>query len=349
MKKEWLISGNSYIPTETSHIVPVLPKGVYKIELNPRTMELYLDKTQDEFHLPKKIYNLERPFINRCKTSWDNTTGNMGILLNGLRGTGKSVTAEILANELGLPVILITQMRDGMITFLNNIQGDIIVFIDEYDKIFNRYDNTLLSIMDGALKTEYRIMFLLTSNDVMLEKNMIQRPGRIRYIKSFGDLTLDVIHEVVDDMLIHTELRDEVIDFISDLEIITMDLVRAIVQETNIHHESPKAFEDVFNVTDQTREKFDIYLLNDGVKTKCKTASISGAYYPFKVTDVGLDIYADGYELGEIVQVLNASQLVVAKTKYGSELGDEEKVEYATYIFDKVKKKHGAFLNPLTF
>jgi hypothetical protein len=312
MKSVWSKSGNSYRLDEVSHQSQTLPVGIYRLEFNSTFNFFYLDHVQEQFEFPYKIYGVETDFINRVKKSWENTTGNMGVLLNGLKGTGKTVTAELICNTLAMPVILVQKHYEGLVSFLNSIQQDVIIFIDEYEKIYNKYDNALLSVMDGAFRTGSRKVFLLTTNDLSIEKNMLQRPSRIRYIKTYTDLTLDVIMEVVDDKLIYPSLRDKTIKMISELPIITMDLVKAVVEEVNIHNEDPAFFKDIFNVQGDQNDIYNVFILNeDGSKTEYQKNSVVHPHY-FSAYEEGESLYINKRYVGVIEKFINKSQLLVS-------------------------------------
>jgi hypothetical protein len=75
------------VPTET---IDNLPVGVYKIELNEKLNEIYIQHQYDKFVFNHKIYEMESEFINRVILTYQQTSGNLGVLLNGLRGTGKN-------------------------------------------------------------------------------------------------------------------------------------------------------------------------------------------------------------------------------------------------------------------
>ena len=367
MNSIWSKSGSSYRLSEISHQQQTLPAGVYRLEYNEAFGFFHLDHVQDKFSFPYKIYGVETDFIQRVKKSWDNTTGNMGVLLNGLKGTGKTVTAELICNEMDIPVILVQKHYGGIVTFLNSIQQDVIIFIDEYEKIYNKYDNSLLSVMDGAFRTDSRKMFLLTTNELTIEKNMLQRPSRIRYIKSYTDLTLDVIMEVVDDKLVHKHLREQTIKMISELPIITMDLVKSVIEEVNIHNEDPALFKSIFNVQGDQSEMYNVYTIaEDGSKVLfAKDASVSPAY--FSSYDEGDSLYVQRQRVGTIVKFINKSQMLVeidrplkamvkdekvtAKLTVLQSLlkeNDEEEVEYrenVMFFFEPATKTHRSFNN----
>ena len=71
-------------------------------------------------------------------TSFKGRKGNLGILLEGLKGTGKSLQAKHLCKNAGLPVILFTADWHGptLEKFLARIKQSAILFFDEFEKIY---------------------------------------------------------------------------------------------------------------------------------------------------------------------------------------------------------------------
>lgn len=342
MKNQWVSSGDEFRMRSVSQNLAALPRAVYKVQED--RFGFYMTRISDEFQLPEKVYGMERPFIERVKKSWANTTGNMGILLNGTRGTGKTVTAEILANELGLPVIIINQQFENQITdFINELQDDCVIFFDEYDKIFEKYSSTLLTVMDGVLRTDIRIMFLLTTNDDHLNDNMYQRPSRIRYIKTFGNMDPDVVMEIVDDLLVHKHLTGETVRFISELSIITMDLVKSIIQEVNIHEESPYMFGDIFNITSNERSYKLTHIKEDNTEEVIYQNATLDDYLtiPFNVMDIGNSLYMNGKWQGTIREIVDANTIIADIREHR----DKEEVTISrTLNITPVKRKHYSFV-----
>jgi len=271
--RNWSQHGNAFIKVETTNVVPRLPQGILTVHFK-QSGEPFLVLDRLKFTFPYKVYQTERKFVERVNITFKNTNENLGILLNGIKGTGKSVTAEQICNDLmkeyDMPIILITQNFGGIDHFLSSIDQDIIVFVDEFEKTFANSEDeerwsggnqsrVLLSLMDGALKSEHRRVFVFTTNKVYIDENLLERPGRIRYKKEFGDLTKEAVEEIVDDMLRHKQHKEAIIAYISTLNIITVDIVKAVVQEVNIHNEEPEDFRDVFNVSTKKSNKWDIY------------------------------------------------------------------------------------------
>lgn len=362
MNNNWVTSSNIYALKEISQQSPKLPVAVYKFNVMGMAEEPVLERLFDKFNFPYKIYGLEKDFIDRSKTAFDNTTGNLGIILNGVKGTGKTVTAEQICNNMNLPVIIVPFHHGKLIGFLNEIPQDVVVMIDEYEKIYDGYENSLLTIMDGVLKTQNRIMFVLTTNSLRVDNNLLQRPGRIRYIKAYSDLTIDVIIEIVDDLLIATELRRECIEYISSLEIITIDLVKAIINEVNIFKESPQLFKPYFNAKERRANRVTVHMEIDGVDellvSEGATNVIIGELDKLSHGYLSLnDYYAGRYvtHVGEDTLVVSTEDkndiLPFARTiknaafkKYFKNLPSVEKV-VLTLKFSQRKENHIAFNN----
>lgn len=213
-----------------------LPLGVYNVGLSLEGW--YLEKYADEFTFDYKIYGLETEFCEHVIKTFENTTGNLGIMLTGTKGTGKTVTAKILANAFKLPVIIVKDMggnNQGMIEYFSSFNFDSILFFDEFEKNFSEKDSTILQIMDGVYNIGYRKIFLLTTNQMTVNENLVGRPSRIRYVKKFGNLDLKTVREYLDDNLKVKEAYQDLINYIDTLSISTIDILKSIVNEVNIH------------------------------------------------------------------------------------------------------------------
>lgn len=259
-------SGNVFLKRGASYnitpgnfeVLQVLDDGIYEIFCNPISGELSLIRIADKFHFGFKLYGLDENLCNHVIDTYNKQEAkrNLGVLLNGAKGTGKTVTAKYLANKLGLPIIICDAPYRGLANFLANINHDCIFFFDEFEKNFRmKCDDEecagedLLSIMDGVYNSDNCHVFLFTTNELKINENMLCRPSRIRYIKSFPD-TLDrkVLEEFIDDNLKYPEYKQEVIDFVERLTMATIDIVKTIIDEINIHHCSIDTFKSFFNI-----------------------------------------------------------------------------------------------------
>lgn len=252
-KQIWLQDGNIFnqgSATTVSH-PEGLPKGIYEVKLS--MTGFYLSKIAESFTFDYKLYGLNQKFIDYVLKTYENTTGNLGILLDGIKGSGKTVVAKELCNHLQLPVILVQSMgddtNDKLIKYLSTaIDFDCIFFFDEYEKEF-KDSSDVLSFMDGTYNSIYRKIFLLTTNELNVDPNLLGRPSRIRYKKSFGNLSEEVTREILNDILKDKTAIEKVIELTHSMNIITIDLIKAIATEINIHGaEALPDIKETFNI-----------------------------------------------------------------------------------------------------
>ena len=252
-KQIWLQDGNIFnqgSATTVSH-PEGLPKGIYEVKLS--MAGFYLSKIAESFTFDYKLYGLNKKFIDYVLKTYENTTGNLGILLDGIKGTGKTVVAKEICNHLQLPVILVQSMgsdtNDKLIKYLSTaIDFDCIFFFDEYEKEF-KDSSDVLSFMDGTYNSIYRKVFLLTTNELNVDPNLLGRPSRIRYKKSFGNLSEEVTREILNDILEDKTAIEKVIELTHSMNIITIDLIKAIATEINIHGaEALPDIKETFNI-----------------------------------------------------------------------------------------------------
>jgi hypothetical protein len=314
---EWNVQGLKHYLLPQANIAQTLEPAIYILNFDKITNQLYLDRDKDSFNFDYKIYDLDKKFIDRVVKTYHNTKNNLGILLHGIKGTGKSVTAKMICNTLGLPVILVTTKYAGSTMFFNNIKQDVVIFIDEYEKIYEKQNTSnsddLLSLMDGVLGNGRKV-FLMTSNLNQVNENMMQRPSRILYKKEYGNLTLDSIIEVVDDILVHTHRREKVIEFISQLELITIDIIKSVVREVNIHDEDPEDFESFFNVR-KVSITYSIYKIDVTGEEKLYRYD-DKIYMPkngYDVNSVGTNFYTRNNNIyeGKIIKINTPYDIIV--------------------------------------
>ena len=239
-RMSWIQTGNTYRSAVGDVFnVDSLPKGIYDIDFAPFT-GWSITKTADEFTFNYKIYDLETDFINHVITAFNNCESNLGVLMYGTRGSGKSASAKIICNKINLPIFVIKPIQDmstsNLIDYISTFNFDCVFLFDEFEKNFSKEDSSILSIMDGVYTSKYRRLFILTTNNLSVNENLLSRPSRIRYLKEFGNLSLDAINNYLDDNLSkeNYEHKDEIISYIDTLEISTIDILKCIVDEIRI-------------------------------------------------------------------------------------------------------------------
>ena len=220
----------------------------------------------DEFTFSFKVYDLEGRFIEHVLKTWNATDKNLGILLNGTKGSGKTQTGKLLANATGLPIILIDSNSDGVLEFIKGFDFPCVLFFDEYEKVFEE-DGDILTLMDGMYSDLNRKMFILTTNEKHINMNLLSRPSRIRYFREFTNIPLDMMVAYIKDNLKDSSRIEEIIRFIDKLEISTIDIVKAIVEEINLHDCST---EDILEFMNLKKKEIRIDCIYSEKGTRCE-------------------------------------------------------------------------------
>ena len=328
MGQVFLKRGAIYSQTEGNfQVSPMLDDGIYQIQQNPLNGELFLVRIADEFHFGFKLYGIDETLVKHVLDTYNKqpVKKNLGVLLNGAKGTGKTVTAKVMANKLGLPVILCENPYPGLSRFLAGIDHDCIFFFDEFEKNFRMTcgdgedcaGEDLLSIMDGVYNADHCHIFLLTTNKLRVNDNLISRPSRIRYLKSFGDvIDRKILEEFVDDNLIYKEFKTEIMDFVDSLSMATIDIVKSIVEEVNIHHCGIETFKNFFNVKEAT---YRYYLRSwkyykDDKDSMSKEQFLKDAKSPYR-SDAEYRLNYESWSLNKSVKKLKVGDFVNGRYK----------------------------------
>lgn len=314
VKLVWTKIGERFYLTEPSVQSETIDIGVYKLLIDDNG-QFFLRRISDNFSFDYKLYGLETKLIDRVVKTYENTEhGNIGVLLNGLKGTGKTVSAKVMCNKLKKPVIVVSDHIKGCHIFLNSIPQDITIFIDEYEKIFGDSAD-MLTIMDGALNSKFRRVFMLTTNKLYVDDNLLQRPSRIRYMRKFNDLTPDIVEEIVDDLLIHKQFKAECVKFISNLEVITIDVVKAVISEVNIHAEAPETFQDVFNVV-KLKGKYNVLVQTENKKfIPLQDDVVINPRPKFDESNIGRWFNINDEHAGVVLEVINFNTIKIGPIK----------------------------------
>ena len=244
-RQKWINEGGILYPIPGyATLLPCPGRGVFRIYEDMRLKRLGLEKIDEAFTFNFKIYDLDcEDIIARVIRTWTSelytrSGKNLGVIFNGLKGTGKTIAAKLLCNRLGLPVIVISKPVEGMLEFIQSLCFESIILIDEAEKTFDEEQEVLLKMIDGVYNST-RKLYILTTNKLSVDENLLGRPGRIRYIKEFANLSANAINGIIDDNLEDTSLKAGVLQLVDSLEISTIDILKSIIEECNIAGEVP--------------------------------------------------------------------------------------------------------------
>ncbi|UVX36351.1 MAG: protein of unknown function (DUF815) [Bacteriophage sp.] len=227
------------------------PGMVYNISVDRYTDAISLEETSG-LSLPSKVYCTQRDerFIDKVINSYNlSESGFTGVMLSGLKGSGKTVMAKMIANKSGLPIVNIDKsIRPHILRNLVEKFGDTSVcfLFDELDKVLEDYDDSfLLQVLDGS-DTKGKHMILFTcNNDSEISEYLIDRCSRIRYWREFDEMSPSLIMEVLNDKLNDKKEVKSLTDFIKDnFEVCSFDNIVSFVKEANNYPTT--TFEELF-------------------------------------------------------------------------------------------------------
>ena len=247
-----------------------LPAKTYIVRFNKMT-GFYLESYENLEIKEDKIYGVHMKKVEKVIRTFDKFDRNLGIILSGNKGIGKSLFAKILGNEIvkiGCPLIIIDKFIPGIASYIESIDQEVAVLFDEFDKTFGNIKTSeneadpqagLLSLFDGI--SHGKKMFIITCNELRnLNDFLINRPGRFHYHFRFDYPTASEIREYLQDK-ISEKYYGEITKVISFSEKVNLnyDCLRSIAFEL----ENGEKFEDAItdlNIINLRADRYNISL-----------------------------------------------------------------------------------------
>lgn len=217
--------------------------------------------------LPTKVYTTKSDdiFIKRVNTYFQKTSKlSTGVMLSGIKGTGKTVMAKVIAKNSNLPIIVVDEeYPTGRINdFFRKFETPVTIIFDEVDKHWDTED--LLGWLDGVQTNAKKLVLFTCNNENKVNDYLKDRCSRVRYIRhfeandntrflreilrdkgiakdkiedtytfivdNFGLLSIDNILSFIDEKLLFPELSDE--EIFNDMNISPKKDKKNIVEET---------------------------------------------------------------------------------------------------------------------
>lgn len=234
-----------------SQLVDTLPPRVFKFVANESMMGMdYFLEYADSFKEPSKLYGNLTKQVDRIIHSYKQQTKNLGVLLHGVSGTGKSTLAKCIANtvlqSLELPVIIVTGQSIKHLEYLiSNLKQPAMFLVDEFEKMFEDKDDQsyLLTLLDGLYSSNH--LFVLTANDASkINAYFFNRPSRIRYAIEYKSLGLDVCEEILRENF-EPQYVEDLLGKLATVNNLSFDVLQEIMTEAKHFPDLPVS--DVFD------------------------------------------------------------------------------------------------------
>lgn len=295
----------------------------------------------ESFKLPSKVYDVNADLRDSIRKSFNANDKNLGVLLTGNKGQGKSLTAKLICKEMGVPVIVVNKQIPqavNFVKFFNNIKQNYVLFVDEFEKLFKEKgggedketsyhrQEVFLSFMDGVLTNEHKVLFLLTTNEGVNEY-FINRPSRIKFLVEYTELPEALFDLITTDKLKNKEYRADLEENVSLINL-NIDLLISIIDDINLFNKPFSSFKEIYNYKFELY-KYEVNRIVDGVD---KYESFINLTKRIKATDQ----HINGNYVKDMIKFTKDEIIYTAMVWSEDKRGREKTVE-ATYKLTPIK------------
>ena len=295
--------------------------------------------------------------VNKVLNAFPNFNKNLGVILSGAKGIGKSLFSKILAVEAvkkGLPVIIVDTYIPGIANFIEEIEQEVLVMFDEFDKTFGNIkaadgmanpQTELLTLFDGL--AQGKKLYVITCNNLnTLSDYLVNRPGRFHYHFRFDYPTDSEITEYMRDKL-HKEYYGEISKVIAFSKRVSLnyDCLRAIAFELNTGLQFQEAIKDmnilhinntVYIATlytkdgkkDTEEKSLDLF---DKTSNHSLYFTIDGKWFYTKFS--GVDVR---YDFDRHIDFVDGKDVEIIPDEDYADLTKEEKKKYENIKIDRI-------------
>ena len=267
-----------------------LPAQAYLACFDPQSGP-FLKKYSD-LKVSEKVYGVHSEKVDKVLNSFKIFNRNLGVILSGDKGIGKSLFSKLLsikAIENGYPLIIVNSYFPGIGEYLAEIDQEIVVLFDEFDKTFElserggRDNNAekgspqteMLTLFDGI--AQGKKLFIVTCNDInSLSKFIVNRPGRFHYHFRFEYPTAAEIEEYLMDSLNTDKAKEQIKNVItfSQKTKLNYDCLRSIAFELNLGLTFKEVIQDL-NILNLDCERYTLVMyMDNGLRLITKNKAI---------------------------------------------------------------------------
>lgn len=264
----FVVNGRQYTPVpKDSAIADGFKPGCYVIKHRMSGPDYF--EPVANVSIPKKIYGDCTRYANRIWKQFRESNENVGVLLSGERGSGKTLLSKVISNmalQEGISTILVNDPETGSrFGELMQMIPPSVVILDEFEKIYEKDDQMkMLTVLDGVLSNRH--LFIITVNDYsMLDDHLLNRPGRIRYRIKYNGISENEIREYCNEVLIDKSQVDGILILTSMFHKFNFDMLRVLVEEMNKYGETAIESVQILNIDPSHSERVFEYtvFIND--------------------------------------------------------------------------------------
>lgn len=217
-------------------VIKEVPPAVYSISVTD-TGDIILTTLTNRYNLPKTIMGetlKHRDLI--LNAHFENTDESTGVIMTGLAGSGKSMLAECLCNEMmevcNMPVFLIDKkLNNNIIKDVMRIAKYSVVYFDELGKYYDHVDQGKLLTVFSDSEFKNNLYIVCDNEQSSLHRFFFDRPGRFLFHLDFKGLSKELVDEYLNKMKVDGILREYIEEYVEHhRKKVSFDILRTLVK-----------------------------------------------------------------------------------------------------------------------
>lgn len=200
--------------------------------------------------LPSKVYTTKSDdiFIKRINTYFQKTSKlSTGVMLSGIKGTGKTVMAKVIAKNSNLPIIVVDEeYPTGRINdFFRKFETPVTIIFDEVDKHWDT--ENLLGWLDGVQTNAKKLVLFTCNNEDRVNDYLKDRCSRVRYIRHFeANDNARFLRKILRDKgIAEDNIEDTYAFIVNNFGLLSIDNILSFIDEKLLFPELSN--EEIFN------------------------------------------------------------------------------------------------------
>lgn len=245
--KEFAKMGDRVIPSPQGVDYELNCDHVYEMQYDPYSGEIYLVERDPIKDQVLYFTQDDKKFINCVLNHVSRSEKTTGVLLCGLKGSGKTAMAKHIAKKSGMPVLIgnpcirINRLKE----FCAKIHQGVCIIFDEFEKEWD--SSEVLTLLDGVQDGCKRLVLMTCNDKKVLSDYLFDRCSRIRYQREFYGVGEDIVNKLVTSVCGKED--KELANFIfSKFKVLSYDNIMSFLDELNHSNDSKEDILKFMNI-----------------------------------------------------------------------------------------------------